>query len=81
MKRWSEFHSDPRISYYLSLRRDYLCSASQAHDKVKRFDRLVVGIRLDRYSALQRLVSALRWSVASLGRWGAQMIHRKPAAH
>jgi hypothetical protein len=42
---WQEFHSDPRISYYLSLRRGYFHTAAQAHAKLKRIDAMVVGLQ------------------------------------
>lgn len=35
----NEFHT----SYYLSLRRDYQCSARQALEKVKRADTMIIG--------------------------------------
>jgi hypothetical protein len=42
---WQDFHSDPRMSYYLFLRRGYFHSAAQAHAKLKRIDAMVVGLQ------------------------------------
>lgn len=41
---WQDFHSDPRISYYLFLRRTCLYSAADAHRQLKRIDAMVVGL-------------------------------------
>ena len=45
MHTWNEFHSDPRKSYYLFLRRGYQCSARAAHAKVRQIDAMVVGLQ------------------------------------
>ena len=42
---WSDFHRNPRISYYLSLRRDYTRSATEAFRAVNRIDAMVVGLQ------------------------------------
>jgi hypothetical protein len=42
---WQDFHSDPRTSYYLFLRRGYFYSAAQAHAKLKRIDAMVAALQ------------------------------------
>lgn len=42
MPRWDELHGNPRISYYLFLRRGYHYSATEAHARVKQMDAFVV---------------------------------------
>jgi hypothetical protein len=78
MTSWNEFHSDPRKSYYLSLRQGYRCSAREAHAKVKRTDAMVVGLQRRPYetnavvsvAAVVRLLgcitAARRYAVGSM---------------
>ncbi|MGZ5093749.1 MAG: hypothetical protein ACXWCY_20600 [Burkholderiales bacterium] len=63
MRAWNEFHADPRISYYLFLRRAQLCPASEAHAKLKRMDALVVGCLIQRpvWSGAARIASIIRF--------------------
>jgi hypothetical protein len=42
---WSDFHRNPRVSYYLSLRREYTRSATEAFRAVNRIDAMVVGLQ------------------------------------
>jgi hypothetical protein len=42
---WQDFHSDPRMSYYLSLRRGYAHSAAEAHAKLKRMDAMIARLQ------------------------------------
>ena len=42
---WSDFHRNPRVSYYLSLRREYTRSATEAFRAVHRMDAMVVGLQ------------------------------------
>ena len=44
---WNEFHTDPRKSYYLFLRRGYSCSALTAYAKVKSIDAMVAALQQD----------------------------------
>jgi hypothetical protein len=44
MAYWSDFHSDPRTSYYLFLRQGYACPAHVAHARVKRVDAMVASL-------------------------------------
>jgi hypothetical protein len=48
MSAWNELHHDPRISYYLFLRKNHGLSAREAHARVKRTDAMVVGLQGDR---------------------------------
>jgi hypothetical protein len=48
MSAWNELHHDPRISYYLSLRKNHGVPAREAHARVKRTDAMVVGLQGDR---------------------------------
>lgn len=69
---WKQLHSDPRMSYYLFLRRNYRYSATQALKQVKQTDAMIMGIQLDGLQAgslvsatafgdmLQRVRSGLR---------------------
>jgi hypothetical protein len=59
MASWSEFHSDPRKSYYLFLRQGYACSARAAHLRVKQIDSMVVGLQCSKEdaAAISRLAS------------------------
>jgi hypothetical protein len=45
MASWSEFHPDPRKSYYLFLRQGYACLAHQAHERVKQTDAMIMGLQ------------------------------------
>jgi hypothetical protein len=59
---WSDFHRNPRVSYYLSLRREYTHSATEALHAVSRIDAMVVGLQQpgrDRTFS-RRLVAGLR---------------------
>ena len=59
---WSDFHRNPRVSYYLSLRREYTRSATEAFRAVNRIDAMVVGLQQpgrDQTSS-RRLVPGLR---------------------
>jgi hypothetical protein len=44
MASWSEFHTDPRKSYYLFLRQEYQHPACVAHARVKRIDRMIAEL-------------------------------------
>lgn len=44
MVSWSDFHHDPRTSYYLFLRQDYACPAHAAYARVKRVDAMVASL-------------------------------------
>jgi hypothetical protein len=44
---WNQLHPEPRISYYLFLRRKYGYSARQALELVKQTDAMIIGIQLD----------------------------------
>lgn len=48
MASWSEFHGDPRKSYYLFLRQGYGRPAHAAHTAVKRIDNMVLELQGDR---------------------------------
>lgn len=80
MRTWRDFHRDPRISYYLSLRRDYGCSASQAYEKLQRMDSVIIGLQIDEYPLIERIFVAIHSQLARLSRWGGSLI-RRPAAH
>ena len=41
---WSDFHRNPRVSYYLSLRTEYRRSAADAFRAVNRIDAMVVKL-------------------------------------
>jgi len=41
---WNEFHANPRISYYLALRRGYVYSATEALAKLRSVDVMVVRL-------------------------------------
>ena len=57
MPNWDELHSDPRISYYLFLRRGYGCAASEAHTRLKQMDAYVlVGLHMPREGWMSRLL-------------------------
>ena len=61
MASWSEFHSDPRKSYYLFLRQGYGRPAHAAHAAVKRIDGMVIELRGARCErAMSRLATAAR---------------------
>jgi hypothetical protein len=45
MASWSDFHTDPRKSYYLFLRQGYACSARTAYMRLKQIDAMVLGLR------------------------------------
>jgi hypothetical protein len=45
MRNWSDFHSDPRKSYYLFLRQGYGCPAREAHARLKRVDGMVLMLQ------------------------------------
>ena len=47
MATWRDYHSDPRISYYLYLRHVCCLTALEAHAKVQRMDAMVVGLQID----------------------------------
>jgi hypothetical protein len=53
MSAWNELHTDPRISYYLFLRRERRLSAREAHAKIKRTDAMVVGLQGQRRRAAE----------------------------
>ena len=42
---WSDFHGDPRKSYYLFLRQGYQYSAHAAHARLKCIDSMVVDLQ------------------------------------
>jgi hypothetical protein len=65
MANWNEFHSDPRVSYYFSLRRDSRLSARDAFARLRRMDAMVLGV-----SAADRCAISLR----ALGRRGLRPI-------
>ena len=46
MENWSDFHSDPRKSYYLFLRQGYGCPAHEAHARVKWVDAMVTSLEM-----------------------------------
>ena len=48
MTSWNELHDDPRISYYLYLRKGYERPARDSYAKVKRTDAMVVGLQGER---------------------------------
>ena len=48
MSAWNQLHDNPRISYYLFLRREQGLSARDAHARVKRTDAMVAGLEGDR---------------------------------
>ena len=45
MANWSDFHPDPRKSYYLFLRQGYGCAAQMAHARVKQIDAMIMGLQ------------------------------------
>jgi hypothetical protein len=45
MVTWTDFHTDPRKSYYLFLRQGYECPAHLAHARVKQVDAMIMGLR------------------------------------
>ena len=48
MPTWNGLHPDPRVSYYLFLRREQGLPARAAHARVKRTDAMVVGLHGER---------------------------------
>jgi hypothetical protein len=44
MVAWTDFHTDPRKSYYLFLRKGYECPAHLAHARVKQVDAMIMGL-------------------------------------
>ena len=44
MVSWSDFHNDPRTSYYLCLRQGYACPAYAAYARVKWVDAIVASL-------------------------------------
>ena len=60
MANWSEFHTDPRKSYYLFLRQEYQHPACVAHARVKRIDRMIAELEAPSPS------SGWTWPAASL---------------
>ena len=61
---WNAFHSDPRTSYYLFLRRGYRCSAVEAFRAVKRADAMVIS--LQHFAVKPRALTCLRQLVRKL---------------
>jgi hypothetical protein len=63
MATWHEFHDNPRISYYLFLRRVRRLSALEAHATLKRADAMVVGLQGERRKPHWSIgwSAALRW--------------------
>ena len=45
MVMWSDFHPDPRKSYYLFLRQGYGCPAHVAHARVKQVDAMIMYLQ------------------------------------
>ena len=69
MATWSDFHPNPRKSYYLFLRQGYGCPAHVAHARVKQFDAMIM--RLDDRSREARAISwlaAVVYSMSAAGR-------------
>ena len=57
---WSDFHRDPRISYYLFLRQEYRCSAREAYLKLRQIDAMVVALNAPRpHRVWDRVVRSL----------------------
>ena len=62
---WSDFHGDPRKSYYLFLRQGYQYPAHAAHARLKCIDSMVLDLQ---DPARRRLPSICRQGVGSLVR-------------
>jgi hypothetical protein len=45
MASWSDFHTNPRKSYYLFLRQEYQHPACVAHARVKGIDRMIAELQ------------------------------------
>src|SRR5688500_12591495 len=81
---WSEFHTNPRKSYYLFLRQGYRHTALTAYLKVKSMDSMVATLQQepDRAKAglLRAVVSSLRGYIIAARRyaeWAARILaHR-----
>jgi hypothetical protein len=73
MASWSEFHTDPRKSYYLFLRQEYQHPACVAHACVKRIDRMIAELAApSRASVCAGFAASLSRRVEMLARrlWG-----------
>ena len=88
MATWSDFHSDPRKSYYLFLRQGYGCPAHAAHARVKRLDRMVLDLQDESHNAaatswlasFTRLLGLVSASWISLKRlWESVPLRHAPA--
>src|SRR5690242_12924347 len=92
MRKWSDFHSDPRKSYYLFLRQGYACPAHEAHARVKWVEAMVTSLepsapgpteagRVAPLNRLRRAVSACRVSVQRVcgGVSTSDAVHRSKA--
>jgi len=69
MAAWTDFHSDPRTSYYLFLRRGYECPAHLAHARVKQVDAMIMNLEdspRERRAAV--LLTALMGVAGAIGR-------------
>jgi len=65
MASWSDFHSDPRKSYYLFLRQGYGSPAHAAYAAVKRIDGMVLELQGAR---CERAMSGPATAARMLGR-------------
>ena len=80
MASWSDFHTDPRKSYYLFLRQEYQHPAWVAHARVKHIDSMIAELQAPSGSfgwtwltaSLLRSIEALTrrlWAQRDRGRW------------
>ena len=66
---WSDFHSDPRKSYYLFLRNGYGCPAHVAHARVKQVDAMITSLQDNaRERRATMVLTALMGLAGAIGR-------------
>ena len=69
MVTWTDFHTDPRKSYYLFLRNGYACPAHLAHARVKQVDAMIMGLHdSPRQVRARVLLIALMGLAGAIGR-------------